>query len=62
MSNVKRIREERQMTQTELAEKAHCSQSMIVQIERGSKVPTILLAQDMAKALGCSVNDFVIMA
>lgn len=47
------------LTQEELARKAEVGRSMIAQIERGSKVPTILLADSIAKVLGCTANDLL---
>lgn len=32
---------------------------MIAQIERGTKIPTILLSQEIAKALNCTINDLI---
>lgn len=57
--NIARMRESKNMTQLELADKAGVSQSMIGQIERGSKVPTVVLANVIAKALGGDINDIV---
>lgn len=47
------------MTQQELAEQIQITQSMLCQIERGSKIPTILLAWEIAKALGFELNDYL---
>lgn len=57
--NVRRIRTERNMTQIELAERVGVSQSMINQIERGTKALNVNLAAQMAVVLECEVNDFV---
>lgn len=57
--NIKIKRVEKGMTQTELAGIVQVDQSMICQIERGTKVPTILLANEIARALGCTVDDFL---
>lgn len=56
--NVRRIRTERNMTQIELAERVGVSQSMINQIERGTKALNVNLAAQMAVVLECEVNDF----
>lgn len=56
---LKEIRLTKEVTQQELAEKAVCTQAMIAQIERGTKVPTVILAQDIARALGCSVDELM---
>ena len=47
------------LTQEELGEKVGVTGSMIKQIERGTKSMTVELANDMAKALGCDIRDFV---
>lgn len=57
--NIKNIRLQAGMTQKELAEKVLVDQSMICQIERGSKVPTMLLGQEIAKALGCELVELL---
>lgn len=57
--NVRRIRKERGMTQQVLANAVGVSGPMIVQIERGSKVPSIVLGRDIAAALGVSVEDLL---
>ena len=57
--NVRRIRTERNMTQIELAERVGVSQSMINQIERGTKALNVNLAAQMAVVLECEVKDFV---
>lgn len=57
--NIKKRREALGMTQKELAEKVQVVPSMITQIERGGKVPTILLADNIAKVLGCTANDLL---
>ena len=56
--NIKKMRLERDMTQGELADKVSVTISMISQIGRGIKVPTILLANDIAKVFGCKTDDF----
>lgn len=57
--NIKSRRLMLEMTQKELAEKVHVDQSMICQIERGTKSPTLPLAVEIAAAMGCSLNDLV---
>ena len=47
------------MTQEELANRVSVAQSMIAQIERGSKMPTLTLACDIASALGCQITDLI---
>ena len=55
--NIKHMRLEKNMTQGELADKVSVTVSMISQIERGVKVPTILLAKDIAQVFNCNTDD-----
>lgn len=57
--NIKRIRLQCDMTQTKLAELSGVDQSMICQIERGTKIPTILLAKSIADVMNCSILEFL---
>lgn len=54
--NIKRLRQEKNMTQLELSEQVGCTQSMIAQIERGSKVPSLPLGKSIADILKCTVD------
>lgn len=56
---IKNIRNNKGMSQTELAEKVNITQSMLCQIERGSKSPSLPLSVELAGALGCTINDIV---
>lgn len=55
-ANIRAIREEKGLTQTQLAERINVTQSMLCQIERGSKPPTLPLSIEIAAALGCDIN------
>lgn len=57
--NIRIIRSERGIAQKALAEAVGISQPMMTQIERGSKVPNIILAKDISQVLGCDLNDLV---
>lgn len=57
--NIKRIREENGLKQIELAEKLNISQSMVCQIERGTKVPSLPLGNEIAEVLNCSIDELV---
>ena len=57
--NVCRLRAKKGMTQQELADKVGVSRPMIGQIERGSKIPSVVLGRDIAVALGVSVEDLL---
>ena len=55
--NLRRIRQEKGLTQLQLAEMVELSQPIIAQYERGSKQPTVATASAIAKALGCVLSD-----
>lgn len=55
-ANVRRLRKEKGISQTELAEAVHVTQSMIAQIERGTKALTMELGMEISEALGVSIN------
>lgn len=54
--NIKRLREEKGLSQRQLAELVGVNQSMIAQIERGTKSCTMQLGAAIAEALCCSVE------
>lgn len=55
--NVKRLREARNMKQVELAQALGITQSMLAQIERGTKALTMNLALCVVSVLGCSLDE-----
>lgn len=55
---LKKIRLSRGLSQSELAGKVGVTQSMIAQIERGTKAFNLELAKEVSEVLNCSVNDF----
>ena len=57
--NIRRIREEKKMSQEALAEKAGVTQAMISHIEKGIRIPSFLVAVEIAKALECKTEDFL---
>ena len=57
-ASIKAKRRECGLTQKELADKVGVDQSMICQIERGTKSPTLALSVEIAAALGCDVCEF----
>ena len=57
-ASIKAKRLECGLTQKELADKVGVDQSMICQIERGTKSPTLALSVEIAAALGCDVCEF----
>ena len=57
-ASIKAKRLECGLTQKELADKVGVDPSMICQIERGTKSPTLALSVEIAAALGCDVCEF----
>ena len=57
--NICRLRNERGLTQLELSKRVGVNRSMIAQIERGTKIPTILLGKQIANVLGCSIEALI---
>jgi len=58
-SNVKRIRQEKGLTQEELAETSGFSQQYISGLEQGQRNPTIVSLYELAMALGVSHIELV---
>lgn len=57
--NIRLRRESRGLTQLELGKQTGLSDVMICYIERGLRVPSLVAAIAIAKALGCTVDDLV---
>jgi len=57
--NVKRIRQEKGLTQEQLAELSGFSQQYISGLEQGRRNPTIVSIYELATALGVSHMDLV---
>lgn len=57
--NIRRLRRTKDYTQEQLASRVGVSQTMIAQIERGTKIPTILLGRDIASVLECTLDDLI---
>ncbi len=55
------IREEKGLSQSELARRSGVSQAFISQIEKGEKVPTIFIAKRIAMALDKTIDDLITM-
>lgn len=56
-ANIKARRLALNMTQKELAEMVNVDQSMICQIERGTKTLSLPLGMEIATVLGCDVKE-----
>lgn len=59
-TNIKERRLKCGFTQKELAERVNVDQSMICQIERGTKTPTLPLGKEIAEVLGCNLDALVV--
>lgn len=57
--NIKARRIKKGQTQEEFAFQIGVGRSMLAQIERGSKIPNMLLGMEIAKALGCRMDELV---
>ena len=55
--NIKEMRQRNSWTQEELAEKIGIKQSMVAQIERGTKTLTVPLGKQIAEVFGCTLDD-----
>ena len=58
--NIRRIREEKGLTQSYVAERAGISQAMLCQIERGTKNPSLQVGKEIADILGCDLDYLLI--
>ncbi len=57
--NIKARRQAMGMTQEELACAVGLGRSMVAQIERGSKVPNMILGRDIARVLKCGMDSLL---
>ena len=57
LNNLEELRKAAGLTQQELSESAEVSRKSINAIENGIYVPSTLLALEIAKRLGCKVED-----
>lgn len=55
--NIKERREQSGLDQSELAERLEIDRSLISHIESGRKLPSVPLLADIAKALGCTMDE-----
>ena len=56
-NKIKRLRRELHLRQLDLARKLNVYQSEVSEIERGERLPNVLLAKRIAKALRRSVEE-----
>lgn len=57
--SIRRIREEKELTQAYVAEQAGISQAMLCQIERGTKKPSLQIGKKIADVLGCGLECLI---
>ena len=57
--HIQKVRQAQGITQEELAEKIHVSQTWITLIETGKKTPNLRLLQKIAKVIGVKVKDLI---
>ena len=57
--NIRNKRYECGMSQRELADAVGISQSMLCQIERGTKLPSLPIGRLIADALGCTIDELL---
>ena len=58
-NKIKDLREKRQMTQTELAQKINVSKSVISAYEKGIRTPSYKVLKDMCDVFGITEADFI---
>lgn len=58
-TNLRRLRSERGLSQQELGDLVDVHQTHISQIEKGSKTPSLALAQRLAEYLGVTVDELL---
>ena len=56
---LRKARLEEGLTQEELGGRAGCSDSMVAQMEKGTKTPGIALLASLTKTLGCSADELL---
>lgn len=57
--NLKQRRETKALSQAELSRQSGVSQPMICEIEKGRKMPTVVVAKALADALHCSLDELI---
>ena len=59
--SVQNFREEKGLTQLELAKRSGVSQSSISLIEKGERAPTVFVAKRIADALEMTVDELIVV-
>ena len=58
--NLYALRRNKSLSQSELAEKCHCSQQFIQMVETGKRTPSLYVAKRIAAALGVTVDELIV--
>lgn len=58
--NIRRIREKAGLTQVYVAKQVGVTSAMLCQIERGTKNPSLQVGAEIAKVLGCSIENLLV--
>ena len=56
-TNIAKLRESQKLTQEELANKVGVTRRTIISLEKGSYIPSLLLAIDIAQVLNIRIED-----
>lgn len=59
MTNIKRLRDKRGMTQDELAAHLNVSRSTVAMWETNKNIPPTKILLKLAAALGCTIDDLL---
>lgn len=59
MNQIEIRRKAKGWTQEELAHEANVTRVSIARYEAGERIPNVLIADRIAKALGCTVDDLI---
>lgn len=57
--NIRRIREEKGLTQAYVAKQSGITQAMLCQIERGTKNPSLQVGKEIANILDCGIDNLL---
>ena len=57
--NIKKLREEKNLTQQQLADQLYVSRQTICRWENGSRCPDLIMAKKLALELGVSMDELV---
>lgn len=57
--NIRKLRKNQDLTLAELAKAVKVSEPTLCMIERGTRIPSVLLAAELAKVLGCTVDELL---